>query len=51
MAKNQKSETITGVYQASGKGFGFVTPEGTEGQDDLFIPPRAEHGAWNGDTV
>lgn len=51
MAKNQKSETITGVYQASGKGFGFVTPEGTEGEDDLFIPPRAEHGAWNGDTV
>ncbi|HJB57697.1 MAG TPA: RNB domain-containing ribonuclease, partial [Candidatus Flavonifractor intestinipullorum] len=46
------SITITGVYQAAGRGFGFVTPEGAQGrEEDYFIPPRAENGAWNGDTV
>ena len=48
----KEKQTITGVYQAAGKGFGFVTPEGATGrEEDLFIPPRAENGAWNGDTV
>ena len=43
---------ITGLYQAAGRGFGFVTPEGAAGrEEDYFIPPRAEHGAWHGDTV
>ena len=44
--------TLTGIYQAAGRGFGFVTPEGASGrEEDYFIPPRAEHGAWHGDTV
>ena len=48
----KQSNRITGVYQAAGRGFGFVTPEGAKGrEEDYFIPPRAENGAWNGDTV
>ncbi|MBS6217825.1 MAG: ribonuclease R [Clostridiales bacterium] len=44
--------TLTGIYQAAGRGFGFVTSEGASGrEEDYFIPPRAEHGAWHGDTV
>ncbi len=44
--------SIQGTYQASSKGFGFFTPEGATGREsDLFVPPRAEAGAWNGDTV
>lgn len=43
---------VTGVYQATSRGFGFVTPEGATGREqDYFIPPRAEGGAWNGDKV
>ena len=41
-------QELTGIYQASGRGFGFLIPE--EGED-CFIPPRAEGGAWNGDRV
>lgn len=38
--------TLTGIYQAAGRGFGFVTSEGASGrEEDYFIPPRAEHGA------
>lgn len=47
-----KPTIIEGVYQASGRGFGFVTPDGAEGrEEDLFIPPRREGGAWHGDRV
>ena len=41
-------QELTGIYQASGRGFGFLIPE--EGED-CFIPPRADGGAWNGDKV
>ena len=41
-------QELTGIYQASGRGFGFLIPE--EGED-CFIPPRANGGAWNGDKV
>ena len=52
MKTNQQIHTITGVYQAAGRGFGFVTPEGAaDREQDFFIPPRMENGAWNGDTV
>ena len=51
MKQHSESPTVTGIYHASGKGYGFVTPEGEEAGEDLFIPPRHEHGAWNGDRV
>ena len=44
--------TVTGIYQATGRGFGFVTPENAPPRAaDLFIPPAAGGGAWNGDKV
>ena len=44
--------SIQGTYQASSRGFGFFTPEGAVGRDqDLFVPPRSDGGAWNGDVV
>jgi len=44
--------TIEGIYWASGRGFGFVAPDGAEDrEDDLFIPPRSDGGAWHGDRV
>ena len=39
---------MQGIYQATGRGFGFLIPE--EGED-YFIPPRCDGGAWNGDRV
>lgn len=48
--EKQPAGTVTGVYQAASRGFGFVTPEGSAGREaDFFIPPRAEGGAWNGE--
>ena len=41
-------QKLTGTYQATGRGFGFLIPE--EGED-CFIPPRAQGSAWNGDKV
>lgn len=44
--------SLKGTYQASSRGFGFFTPEGAVGREsDLFVPPRAEGSAWNGDVV
>ena len=48
----QTEGTVQGIYQATGRGFGFLSPEaGTKREDDYFIPPRSEGGAWHGDTV
>ena len=41
-------QELIGIYQATGRGFGFLIPE--EGED-CFIPPRAQGSAWNGDKV
>jgi len=38
-----------GRYQASGRGYGFIITD--DGSDDLFVPPRAEGGAWHDDWV
>lgn len=39
----------TGIYRATANAYGFITPE--EGGEDLFVPPRQEGGAWDGDRV
>lgn len=41
---------LTGIFQATERGFGFVTPEET-GKEDIFIPPHATANAWQGDRV
>ena len=52
MRKDKQAGALTGTYQATSRGFGFVTPEdGKSREDDYFIPPRAEGGAWHGDKV
>ena len=44
--------TIQGRFQGSGRGFGFLIPEGAQSkEEDLFIPPGRTGGAWDGDTV
>ena len=43
---------IEGIYQATARGFGFLSPDGAASrEEDLFVPPRAEGGAWTGDRV
>lgn len=52
MAKKKTEEIITGVFQGTSRGFGFLVPEdGKSREDDYFIPPRATGGAWDGDRV
>ena len=51
MAKKKTEQIITGVFQGTSRGFGFLAPEdGKSREDDWFIPPRAPGGAWAGDT-
>ena len=40
-----------GVFSSSKSGFGFVTPENSEGQRDIFIPEDKTLGAIDGDVV
>lgn len=53
MAKQKiPAGAVPGVYESSGRGFGFFTPEGGRRKaDDWFIPPRQEGEAWHGDKV
>lgn len=41
--------SLTGLYQAHPRGFGFVTIEGES--EDIFIPEKETGGALHGDTV
>jgi len=43
------SDTISGTYHGTAKGFGFVKVEGRE--SDIFIDESDTLGAWHGDTV
>lgn len=38
-----------GTFLATKKSFSFVSPQ--SGEEDIFIPPRASGGAWQGDFV
>ena len=52
MKQEKKRGQIAGTYQATSRGFGFLVPEdGKSREDDWFVPPRAEGGAWHGDKV
>lgn len=42
---------LTGIFQATDRGFGFVTPEVRDASGDVFIPPYATGKAWQGDRV
>jgi len=44
------SSVVRGRFNASFKGYGFVTPEGG-GREDVFIPPVHTAGALDGDFV
>ena len=48
LATPERLGLVTGTVQGSGRGFGFLL---REGGPDLFLPPRALHGALHGDTV
>ncbi len=42
---------VTGRFQLTASGFGFVIPDNRDGQPDIFIPPNALNGAMNNDRV
>ncbi|MBX3360748.1 MAG: VacB/RNase II family 3'-5' exoribonuclease [Phycisphaeraceae bacterium] len=42
---------ITGIFKGNPKGFGFVRPEDSYKEGDVFIPPDATGGALSGDRV
>jgi ribonuclease R len=46
----QERAVIRGEFLPSSRGFGFVRPEGTKGED-IFIPGRYSLGALSGDVV
>ena len=50
--ESENTQRIRGRFQATSRGFGFLTPEGLESKEsDYFIPPKETGGAWDGDTV
>lgn len=42
---------MAGVFQATDRGFGFVTPDVKDADGDVFVPPHQTAGAWQGDRV
>ena len=45
------SNEITGVFKANARGYGFITPEQSGAEGDLFIPANATGNAMTGDRV
>lgn len=42
-------ELVTGLFESNARGYGFVTPEGSE--EDIFIPASKRNGAFHQDMV
>ena len=40
-----------GIFHSTSRGFGFISPEGGENEDDIFVAAANTHGAMNKDTV
>lgn len=47
----EKMGLVTGRFQLTSKGFGFVIPDNKGDRPDVFIPPRALNSAMNNDRV
>lgn len=47
----KEAELVTGVIQFNQKGFAFVTPEGEEGGEDVFVPAEETGTAMHQDLV
>ncbi len=45
------SGTFTGLFHAARGGFGFITPDHSGAEGDLFVPSRETGGALEGDRV
>jgi len=45
------SDEITGLFRADGRGYGFVAPQQSHADGDLFIPAKATGSAMTGDRV
>jgi ribonuclease R len=45
------SSEITGVFRANPRGYGFITPQQTRMNGDLFIPANSTGNAMTGDRV
>ncbi len=45
------SGEITGIFRANPRGYGFVTPEQSPADGDLFIPAKSTGSAMTGDRV
>jgi len=45
------SDEVTGLFRADGRGYGFVTPQQSHANGDLFIPAKATGSAMTGDRV
>lgn len=41
----------SGIFSATDRSFSFVTPDINPAGGDIFIPPRRDNGAWQGDRV
>lgn len=52
VSRNREEITVEGVFHGTGRGFGFVTPDGGErGSADIFIPAAYTGEALDGDRV
>lgn len=49
--KTKHNQTLTGIFDLTRKGFGFVTPDDEDKSQDIFIPSDDTEGAWSGDHV